>query len=484
MLALDLGTTSVRALALRDDGRILARARRPLATQFPQPGRVEQDPAQWWERSLEALREALATAALDARDVAAIGVVSQRATAVAWDAASGRPLAPAIGWQDTRTGPRVQELAARGIAVGTMPSATKLEWLLTHVPACREAALAGRLRLGTPDAWLTDRLCGGAAFATDVGQASCTGLFDLRRGAWSAAALALFGIEAAWLPRLAPTSGVVGETPSALFGASIPVAARAGDQQAGSFAQGVLVPGQAKLTLGTSAMLEVHAGDTVPRPTRGGHPLALWELASIGRAYCVEATVITAGAVVDWLVQIGVLPDAASLDAIAAATPSSDGVVFVPALQGLGTPLLDTAARGACFGITRGTRAEHLVRAVIDGVAQRCADLEAAVDVAPGPLRVDGGLARSDAFVAALADATGRSVSRAAETETTALGAAYFAGLATGVWPDAEAAVATAAAPTRIESRIGARERAARRAQWQRAIARVREAPAERTRGA
>lgn len=484
MLALDLGTTSVRALALRDDGRVLARAGRPLATRYPQPGHVEQDPAAWWAHSVDVLQEALANAALAARDVAAIGIVSQRATAVAWDAVNGRPLAPAIGWQDTRTGPRVQELAARGIPVGTMPSATKLEWLLIHVPALREAARERRLRLGTPDAWLTDRLCDGAAFATDAGQASCTGLFDLRRGTWSEPALALFGIESAWLPRLVATNAVVGETPPALFGAPIPVAARAGDQQAATFAQGVLAQGQAKLTLGTSAMLDVHAGETAPRPAPGTYPLALWQLASSRCAYCVEGTVITAGAAVDWLVQVGLLPDAAALDAVASATPSSDGVVFVPALQGLGTPLLDTAARGACFGLTRGTRAEHIVRAVLEGIVQRCADLEAAVPLAPGPLHVDGGLARCEAFVAALADATGRTVSRAAETETTALGAAYFAGLATGVWPDAAAAVGTAAAPTRIEPRIGAAERAARRAEWQRAIARVRSPDGDSTRGA
>jgi glycerol kinase len=481
VLALDLGTTSVRALALRDDGRILARAARAIATRYPAPGHVEQDPEEWWEHSLDVLREVLAAAALDAREVAAIGVVSQRATAVAWDAASGRPLAPAIGWQDTRTGPRVQELAARGIPVGTMPSATKLEWLLTHVPACREAARVGRLRLGTPDAWLTDRLCGGGACATDAGQASCTGLFDLRKNAWSAAALALFGIDAALLPRLVPTSGVVGESPASLLGAPVPVAARAGDQQAASFAQGVLAPGRAKLTIGTSAMLDVHAGDTVPRPARGTYPLALWDFASSGPSYCIEGTVITAGAAIEWLVQIGVLRDAGSLDAIAAAAPCSDGVVFVPALQGLGTPLLDTAARGACFGITRGTRAEHLVRAVVDGIAHRCADLVDAVALAPGALRVDGGLARSEALLAALAEATGRTVSRAAETETTALGAAYFAGLATGVWRDAESAIATAVAPTCIEGRMGATERAARRAVWKRAIARVREATRERT---
>lgn len=475
MLALDLGTTSVRALALRQDGRVLARASRPLETRYPSPGHVEQDPAAWWEGSLGVLREVLAAAARDAREVAAIGIASQRATAVAWDGVTGRPLAPAIGWQDIRTEPRVRELAKRGIPVGTLPSATKLEWLWMHVPGLRAAAGNQRLRLGTPDAWLTDRLSGAAAFATDPGHASCTGLFDLRRGSWSEPALELFGIDAAWLPRLVPTAAIVGETPSALLGAPIPIAARAGDQQAASFAQGVFTAGQAKLTLGTSAMLDVHAGNTVPRPTPGTYPLVLWDLAATGRAYCTEGTVITAGAALEWLVQLGLLADVAALDSVATSTRSSDGVVFVPALQGLGTPFLDSAARGACFGITLGTRAEHIVHAVLDGIAQRCADLLEAAPLAPGPLRVDGGLARCGAFVGALADTTGRVVARAAETETTALGAAYFAGLATGVWPDATAATATAAPATTIEPCIDPRERESRRARWRRAIERVRE---------
>ncbi len=254
VLALDLGTTGVRALVVGADGAIRARAWRPLSSRFPQLGWFEQDPAEYWTRSNEAVCAALAAARLSARDLAAIGVVTQRATTLAWDAGNGVPLGPAIGWQDQRTGARVGELVAQGIPVSTMTSGTKFEWLLRHEPALREASRTHQLRLGTPDVWLTDRLTGGAAFATDASQASCTGLYDLRSGAWSAPALELFEIECAWLPALVATNAVVGETPRAWLGASVPVAARAGDQQAATFAQGALAPGAAKLTVGTSAI--------------------------------------------------------------------------------------------------------------------------------------------------------------------------------------------------------------------------------------
>jgi glycerol kinase len=254
----------------------------------------------------------------------------------------------------------------------------------------------------------------------------------------------------------------------------VPVAARAGDQQAATFAQGALAPGAAKLTLGTSAILELHSGDAPARAARGAYPLALWELEHAGRAFCLEGTVVTAGAAIEWLVDLGLLASAGDLDAVAARAPTPEGVVCVPALQGLGTPRLDSDARAIVLGLTRGSRAEHVVRAMLEGIAQRCADVCEALALPPGPLRVDGGLARSDAFVAALADAVGREVWRAAEIETTALGAAYLAGLAVGVWRSAEAAVATAAAPARIAPRLGEAQRLERRAAWQRAVERAR----------
>jgi glycerol kinase len=474
VLALDLGTTRVRALVVGADRRIRGRATRDLVSAYPSPGRVEQDPDDWWARSGEVMAEALAAARLGARDLAALGIVSQRATAVAWDGPAGRALAPAIGWQDLRTQTRSEELTRQGSPVSPMASATKFEWLLESVPAVRGASDAGRLRLGTPDAWLGDRLTGGAAFATDPGQASCTGLADARAGRWSERSLARLGLAASWLPAIVATSQVVGETPAALLGAPVPVAARAGDQQAASFAQGVLAAGAGKLTLGTSAMLDVHTGDAPVAPPPGTFPLALWRLAGDVPSYCLEGSVITAGDAIAWLVDLGLLAAPSELDAVARRAEDTAGVSFVPALQGLGTPFLDARARGAWLGLSRGARAPHLVRAVLEGVAQRCADLCEALPLEAGPLRVDGGLAQSDVLVGLLADATGREVLRAAEIETTALGAAELAGLAVGLWSSAAEAVAVAAAPARVAPALEAGLRAERRAVWRQHVDRLR----------
>lgn len=473
VLALDLGTTGVRALVVRADGAIRGRAWQPLPMHFPAPGHVEQDPEAWWRASQAVMRAALAEARATARELAALAVVTQRATAVAWEP-GGRALAPAIGWQDARTQPRVAELRARGIPVSTLASATKLEWLLGSVPAVREVARRGRLRLGTPDAFLTDRLTGGRAFVTDPGSASVTALFDLRVGDWHPAALALFGIERSWLPAVVPTSAVVGETPAGLLGAPVPVAARAGDQQAAAFAQGVHAPGAAKLTIGTSAMLDLHTGVSPEHPRAGAWPLALWTLQEGAPAFALEGSVITAGAALEWLVDLGLVAEASELDRLAASVASSEGVAFVPALQGLGTPWLDEGARGLWCGLGRATRPAHLARAVIEGVAQRCADLCEALALPEGPLRVDGGAARSALLLALLADYTGRVVERAAEVETTALGAAFLAGLATGLWRSPAEALACAAPPERIEPRLDAAGREAQRDAWRRIVARAR----------
>ncbi len=474
VLALDLGTTSVRALVVAADGAVRARAQRPLETAYPAPGRVEQDPAELFSGSVEVLRGALGAARLPAADVAGLGVVTQRSTAIAWDAQSGEPLAPAIGWQDTRTAERVAGFRAAGIPLNTLASATKFEWLLANDPAVRKAADAGTLRLGTPDAWLTAALTGFTAHVTDPGNASCTALFDAAQGEWAQPLLDLFGVPRECLPSPIPTSGVVGETPPALLGAGVRVAARAGDQQAAAFGQGVHAAGDAKLTLGTSAMLDVHTGGALGAPSSGSYPLALWQLPDDGRAFCQEGTVITAGAAVDWLVALGVARDAAELDALARTTPSSAGVVFVPAFQGLGTPWLDDAATGFVSGLTRGAGRGELARALLEGVAQRCVDVMEALELSEAPLPVDGGLAQSGFLLQSLADLSGRALHRAAETETTALGAAYLAGLCCGVWPDPESCRATLAEPTVFEPAADPTERAEARARWRRAIERTR----------
>jgi glycerol kinase len=433
LLAIDLGTTSTRAVAIEAGHGVRGRARLPLATRYPQPGHVEQDPEEMFASSVEVARAALAEAGAAAGDVAAIGIVTQRATVVAWDAATGRSLCPAVSWQDQRTRERAAQLQAAGIPISTLPSATKLEWLLRHDAAVAAAARAGRLRFGTPDAWLGFRLSGGASFALDPGQASCTGLFDLDRGAWSEPLLGMFGVGADALPALVATSGVVAETQAELLGRAIPLAARAGDQQAACFAQGALAEGDAKLTLGTSAMLDVNTGGS-PRPApRGAYPLALWRLRGEPTAFCLEGSVITAGAAIDWLVDAGLLASPEALDAVARSVGSAEGVQFVPALQGLGTPFMDATASGFVGGITRGTRAAHVARAALEGVAHRCADVCEALAPAGDRLRVDGGLARCAFLLQRIADLTGLRVERAFETEATAIGAAWLAAHGVGL---------------------------------------------------
>lgn len=474
LLALDLGTTGVRALVISSDGRVSPRSYRALSTRYPEPGWVEQDPEEMWEQGVEVMREALQLAGVDPSQVAGIGVVTQRATVLAWDARTHSALAPAIGWQDQRTYERVAGFRALGIPLNTLASATKFEWWLKNDPLIRKAAASGTLRFGTPDTWLTFRLTGGAAHVTDPGHASCTALYDLDKSCWADPLLEVFGVPREALPEIVPTSAVVGETPAELLGAPVPVAARAGDQQASAFAQGVHARGEAKLTLGTSAMLDMHTGSEPAEPVHGSYPLALWRLADGTQACCLEGTVITAGAAVDWWVNLGLASDPAELNALAGRVTSSEGVVFVPALQGLGTPLMDDRATGLLGGLTRGTGLAQIARAVLEGVAQRCVDVCEALELRQVPLRVDGGLACSDVLLQAIADLGGREVQRAAETEATALGAAQLAGLATGVFASPAACRATLVpdacfAPTWDEER-----RSAARVRWARALERVR----------
>jgi len=472
LLALDLGTTSVRALAVDAGGAVLARASRPIETRCPLPGWVEQDAEAMWRGSESVLREALARAGRRADEVAGIGVVSQRGTAIAWDRRSGEALAPALGWQDRRTTRRALELQRAGVPIDSLAAATRFEWLLAESSQVRDAARTGRLCLGTPDAWLGFRLSGGTAFVTDPGHAGCTGLYDAGRRRWSGSALRLFGIEEAWLPGVVASSAVVGETPSALLSAPVAIAARAGDQQAACFAQGVHSAGQAKLTLGTAAMLDLHTGDSPAKPPPGAYPLPLWELADGEQAFCLEGLVVTAAAVVYWLVDIGLLSRPEALDAEAGA--SSEGVSFVPALQGLGTPWVDAGARGLLLGLTRGTTSAHVLRAAIEGLAFRCVEVCEALAVGEGPLRVDGGLARSDALLQQIADVLGQPVLRAAESETTALGAAFLAALACGLLARPGDLLPRLAAPTRFEPRARVDEQVAARERWRRAVARAR----------
>jgi glycerol kinase len=480
LLALDLGTTSVRALLVGPDGAVRARASRPLQTHYAQPGWVEQSPDEFWEAGLAVLREALEKSGAAPSDVAALGVVTQRSTVIAWDRESGEPLAPAIGWQDTRVAERAAELAAAGLPVPSSASALRLEWWMKNEPRIRDAALRGVLALGTPDSWLTWKLCGGEAYATDPGQASCTVLCDGHALEWSDGLCDLFSVPREALPAIEASSSVIGETPPALLGTAIRVASRAGDQQASAFAQGIHRAGQAKLTLGTSAMLDLHCGNE-PAPLADGiFPLALWRIGEQGAAYCREGSVFTAGAAVDWLASLGVARDAAEVEQLARSVPSSAGVAFVPALQGLGAPFLDANATGMIGGLTRGSGRAELARAVLEGIAQRCADVIEPLETLAeegGALRVDGGLARSEVLLQALADYSGLVVQRSAELETTALGAAFLAGLATGVYSSPDECANLVAVSAHFEPSLDAGDRAAARERWRRACASARGRP-------
>lgn len=474
LLALDLGTTGVRALVLHAGGEVKGRSWQPLAARSPFAGSFEQDPVEMWERSLDVMREALALAGLGAEDIEAVGVVNQRSTALAWDAKTGAPLCSAIGWQDIRTAPRVAEMVAAGIPVNTLASCTKFEWLLANDARVGEAAKAGRLRFGTPDTWLTLKLTGGEALVTDPGNAACTGLIDPVSLDWSPGILGLFGLEAEWFPDVVPTAEVVAETPLDLLGGAIPVAARAGDQQAASFAQSVVEPGESKFTLGTSAMLNVHVGPAYQAPPAGSHGLPLWQLPGHGTAFCFEGNVVTAGAIVDWLVQIGLLETPGALDAVCGQVTADHGVVFVPAFQGLGTPFLDDSARGLVAGLTRGSGAGELAHAAVVGIAHRCVDVIDSLPVGTAPLRVDGGLARSRVLLQKLADLSGREVLRAAETETTAVGAAFLAALSVGLLDSPAAIRERVQPPERFAPREDAARRGEARRQWRRALTRAR----------
>ena len=480
-MALDLGTTGVRALVVHAGGRVLARSWRPLGVRTPSPGELEQDPDEMWDRSVEVLREALAGSKLSATDLGGIGVVNQRATAMAWTSDEGKALCPALGWQDVRTADRVAELVAMGIGVNTLASCTKFEWLVRNEPAVGAALRAQNLRFGTPDSWLTEKLTSGRAFVTEPGNAACTGLIDPVSLEWSPGIMGLFGLDLGCFPRLVSTAEVVGETSADLLGSPVPVAARAGDQQAACFAQSVHRPGQSKLTLGTSAMLDVHVGSAYVAAPPGSHGLPLWQLPGAGCAYCIEGTVVTAGAVVDWLVSLGLCPEASALDRVVSETESSGGVFFVPALQGLGTPFIDDGARGLFGGLTRGSGAKQLVRAAVEGVAQRCVDVITALAPQEGPLRADGGLAQSRAMLGLIADLSGREILRARETETTALGAAFLAALPVGLLGSPAEIHSRVEDPESFEPSLSSDARESARHQWARALSRCRDAPSERT---
>jgi glycerol kinase len=482
ILALDQGTTSSRAIVFDHAGLPVASSQREYPQHFPRPGWVEHDPLDIWRSQRDCAREALRQAGIRPRQVAAIGIANQRETTVLWDRATGEPVAPAIVWQDRRTAQACDALRAggkaaliqqrTGLEVDAYFSATKLQWLLEHVPGARARAERGELAFGTVDSWLVFRLCG--RHVTDVGNASRTMLFDIHRLRWDEELLALFGIPAAVLPEVVASSEVVGLAAEEWFGHAIPIAGIAGDQQAATFGQACHRKGLVKNTYGTGCFMLMHAGDAPPVSHNRLLGTVGWSVAG-ATDYLLEGSVFMGGATVQWLRDgLGIIRASSEVEALALSVPDSGGVMLVPAFTGLGAPHWDQYARGAIVGMTRGTTAAHIARAAVEAIAYQSAELLAAMqkDAACAVLemRADGGAARNDMLMQFQADLLGIPVVRPRVTETTALGAAYLAGLAVGFWDSLEAIAAQWRAERRYEPEMPAGRRAELLARWARAV--------------
>ncbi|MBI4260067.1 MAG: glycerol kinase GlpK [Actinobacteria bacterium] len=455
VLGIDSGTTGVTVLVVGEDGGVAARGYREFAQSFPRPGWVEHDPEDWWDALREAAAAALEEAGIGASDLAAIGITNQRETTVLWERDTLRPVHPAIVWQDRRTAELCATLREEGwdepvrertgLVIDPYFSATKLAWLLGNVEGAREAAGTGRLFFGTVDSYLVARLTGGRVHATDPTNASRTMLYDIHRLDWDDELLERFGVPRAVLPEVRPSSGRLGTTlPDRFLGASVPVSGVAGDQQAALFGQACFDPGSAKNTYGTGSFVLMNTGSTAPRHAEG----LITTIAFGGRGpedteYALEGSIFVTGAAVQWLRDgLGLIDAASQAGPIAASVPDTGDVFFVPALVGLGAPWWDPHARGTIVGITRGTTRAHVVRAAVEAMAYQTRDVvetmrrEAGVE--PAELKADGGASAMDVLMQLQADLLGVPVRRSAVLETTALGAAYLAGLAEGVWSSRE----------------------------------------------
>lgn len=448
LLALDQGTSSSRSIVFDAAGRIVSMAQREFRQIFPQPGWVEHDPAEIWNTQLATAREALARAGLDARSLAGIGITNQRETTVIWERSTGRPIANAIVWQDRRTEPTCVRLREAGLAatvaertglvIDAYFSGTKIHWLLDHVPGARAAAERGELAFGTIDTWLAWQLTGGRLHVTDVTNASRTMLYDIRRGCWDDELLGALDLPASLLPGVLPSSHRFGDTDPGVLGASVPIGGIAGDQQAALFGQGCFEAGMAKNTCGTGCFMLMHTGGRF-EPSRNGLIATAAAQPGDERQYALEGSVFVAGAVVQWLRDgLRAIERSSDVEALAASVPDAGGVVFVPAFTGLGAPYWQPDARGTITGLTRGTTVAHVARAALESIAfQSAALLDAMARDAGKPiteLRVDGGACANDLLMQFQADLLGIPVVRPEVIETTALGAAYLAGLSCGVY--------------------------------------------------
>jgi glycerol kinase len=487
ILALDQGTTSSRAILFDEDGAIAAVAQHEFEQFYPQPGWVEHDPTEILTSQMSCAVEALGKAGARPRDVAAIGITNQRETTIVWERATGKPIYPAIVWQDRRTAPLCSALeksgageevsSKTGLVLDPYFSATKVRWILDHVDGARERAERGELAFGTVDSWLIWHLTSGQRHVTDMTNASRTLLFNIVKGEWDKELLKIFGIPESMLPEVVWSSERVGEVTTSLGLAGVEIAGIAGDQQAALFGQLCWQAGEAKNTYGTGCFLLQNIGTEF---VRSKHRLITTLAASAAKRleYALEGSIFIGGAVVQWLRDnLKLIGSSAEVEALAASVPDSGGVVFVPAFVGLGAPHWDPHASGTLIGLGRGTKPGHIARAALEAIAFQVADVLDAVHCETGTplaaLRVDGGAAVNDLLMQFQADVLGVPVVRPRVTETTALGAAYLAGLATGFWAGPGELKAKREGDKRFEPRMEEQERKQRRGRWEKAVERA-----------
>lgn len=489
VLAIDQGTTSSRAVIVDREARIVGVGQQEFAQHFPQPGWVEHDPREIWESQHGAIVSALRSARVGASDLAAIGITNQRETVMLWERATGRPLGNAIVWQDRRTAARMDALREAGeadrirnrtgLVLDPYFSASKIEWLLREGGAAlRARAEAGEVCAGTVDSWIAWNLTKGAAHLTDVSNASRTMLMGLDSLAWEPSLCDLFGVPRATLPAIVPSSGVAAVACAEVLGAEVPIAGIAGDQQAALFGQQCVEAGQAKCTYGTGCFLLANTGHAPRHSAAGLLTTVAWQRQGEAPVYALEGSVFMGGATIQWLRDsLGIIRSAAEVNALAGSVPDSGGVTLVPAFTGLGAPHWDPSARALIGGLTRGSTKAHIARAALEGIAFQCADLIDAFSADAGTpmrdLRVDGGASASDLLMQMQADIAGIAVERPAVLESTALGAAFLAGLAVGVWRSTDELSRVRLVEHRFAPARDGAWRTRERARWERAVSRA-----------
>ena len=448
ILALDQGTSSSRAIVFDRNGQTRAVAQKEFTQIFPKPGWVEHNPMEIWSSQASVIAEAITSIDINGLDIAGIGITNQRETTIVWDAETGEPVYNAIVWQDRRTSEYCDSLKAEGLTdkirsktgliIDAYFSATKIRWILENVPGAREKAEQGKLRFGTVDTWLIWMLTRGEVHVADVSNASRTMVYNIHELCWDKELLELFGIPESMMPQVKSSSEVYGHTKTTLFAHEVPIAGIAGDQQAALFGQMCTEPGAVKNTYGTGCFLLMNSGE---KPITSSNNLLTTIAWKIGDKvnYALEGSIFVAGSVVQWLRDgLGIIRSSSEVEELAASVPDNGGVYFVPALTGLGAPYWDQYAKGCMYGISRGTTAAHIARAALEGIAFQTMDIvnamqkDAGVELAE--LKVDGGASRNNLLMQFQADILGTSVIRPKVTETTALGAAYLAGLAVGYW--------------------------------------------------